>query len=216
MKHLPPRNYSIAEHIADAGYVDSELLVTSKTRYDVEIVGPVRPNSSWQAKIPGGYDISQFTVDWAAKTVTCPQGQKSTIWTPTIDNWGNPGIQVKFPRKGCRLCNFRAFCTRSQTAPRELRLRPQAEHQALQTIRQQQQTEAWKKRYNIRAGVEGTLSQGIRAFGLRQARYIGLPKVRLQHIFTAVAINVVRMVAWLNGVPHAKTRTSRFATLATA
>ncbi|BAY66605.1 hypothetical protein NIES22_67450 [Calothrix brevissima NIES-22] len=72
----------------------------------------------------------------------------------------------------------------------------------------------WKERYNTRAGVEGTLSQGINAFGLRQARYRNLPKVRLQHQITAVAINVVRMVSWLNGIPHATTRTSRFAALA--
>jgi len=63
-----------------------------------------------------------------------------------------------------------------------------------------------------RAGVEGTLSQGIQVMGLRQARYVGLVKVRLQHL-TAAALNVVRMVSWLHGVPHAKTRTSRFAAL---
>lgn len=57
-------------------------------------------------------------------------------------------------------------------------------------------------------------SLGIRAFGLRRTRYIGLPKARLQHIMTAVAMNVVRMVAWLRHIPHAKTRTSRFAALA--
>lgn len=65
-----------------------------------------------------------------------------------------------------------------------------------------------------RAGVEGTLSQGIGALGLRQARYIGLVKVQLQHLLTAVALNVVRMVSWLHGIPHAKTRISRFAALA--
>jgi len=95
-------------------------------------------------------------------------------------------------------------------------LRPQKEHQAIQAIRQQQNTEEWKERYNIRAGVEGTLSQGISAFGLRQARYRNLPKVRLQHIITAVGINVVRMVSWLNGISHATTRVSRFAALAVA
>lgn len=81
-------------------------------------------------------------------------------------------------------------------------------------MRQQQQTAVWKKLYDTRAGVEGTVSQGIRALGLRQARYIGLVKVRLQHLLSVVAINVVRMVAWLHGVPHAQTRTSRFAALA--
>jgi len=54
----------------------------------------------------------------------------------------------------------------------------------------------------------------IKVFGLRQARYRGLPKVRLQHQITAIGINVVRIVSWLNGIPHAVTRISRFAALA--
>jgi len=52
--------------------------------------------------------------------------------------------------------------------------------------------------------------------GFVVTRYIGLAKVRLQHLLTAVALNVVRMVAWLHGIPHAKTRISRFAALAPA
>ena len=66
----------------------------------------------------------------------------------------------------------------------------------------------------MRAGVEGTLSQGIRAFELRQARYIGLAKTRLQNVIIAVAINLVRAVAWLMEQPRAQTRQSRFASLA--
>ena len=80
-------------------------------------------------------------------------------------------------------------------------------------MRQAQLTKEWKSRYNVRAGIEGTLSQGIRVFGMRRTRYIGLAKTHLQHLLTAAAMNVVRLVNWLNGVPHAKTRTSRFAAL---
>jgi len=204
-----------SQHIVDAGYVDSNLIVTSRKQYQVDLVGPVRPNVSWQAKTPGSYDISQFSVNWKTKRVTCPQGKKSTKnWAPTQDKWGNAVINVRFPRKTCRLCPSRALCTRSLTEPRELTLRPKAQYQALQTVRQQQQTTDWKKLYDARAGVEGTLSQGIQVMGLRQARYVGLVKVRLQHLLTAVALNVVRMVTWLQGVPHAQTRRSRFAALA--
>ena len=75
-------------------------------------------------------------------------------------------------------------------------------------------TPAWLERYRRRAGVEGTLSQGIRAFGMRRSRYIGLAKTGLQEACTAVAINVSRVVRWLDGIPRAKTRVTRFATLA--
>ncbi len=142
-------------------------------------------------------------------------GKKSTKkWTPYQDKWGNQVIRVGFPRRTCQLCPSRSLCTRSDSEPRRLTLRPKKEHELLQSIRVQQETDEWKKIYDTRAGVEGTISQGVRAFSLRKARYTGLAKVQLQHILSAAAINVVRIVAWLQGMPHAKTRTSRFAALA--
>ena len=74
----------------------------------------------------------------------------------------------------------------------------------------------WQERYHVRAGVEGTLSQGVRAFGMRRSRSIGLAKTGLQQVCTAVALNVVRVVNWLNGVPRATTRVTRFVALAVA
>jgi transposase len=203
-----------AEHLLDTGYVDAEYVRHSQAAYGIEVVGPMHPDTSWQAQTPGAYDLSRFTVDWATHTVTCPQGKTNATWTLLRDVHGNPGIGVRFKRADCPACRARALCTRSQTTPRHLTLRPQALHEILQAQRQHQQTAAWQQRYHQRAGIEGTLSQGVRAFALRQARYGGLAKTRLQHILTAVAINVVRLVGWLGGVPHAKTRTSRFAALA--
>jgi transposase len=203
-----------SEHIVDAGYVDSSLVLTSRQRYGIELVGPMRPNGSWQAKIAGGYSLDQFKINWKTKRVTCPQGKKSKSWTPTQDAWGNAVVYIKFSRTDCRLCPCRASCTRRETEPRSLTIRPQAEHQALESYRQQQQTADWKTRYNRRAGIEGTLSQGVNAFGLRRSRYMSLAKTHLQHVLTGAAINVVRMVAWLQGQPHAKTQGSRFAALA--
>lgn len=80
--------------------------------------------------------------------------------------------------------------------------------------RKQQETKKWSKQYNQRAGVEGTISQGVRGLGLRKCRYVGLDKVHLQHILTATAMNAIRLFAWFEGVPLAKTRISSFAKLA--
>jgi len=60
---------------------------------------------------------------------------------------------------------------------------------------------------------DDTISQAVRAFGLRQCRYIGLAKTKLQHVVTVLAINIVRMDAWLTERPLAKTRRSAFASL---
>ena len=71
----------------------------------------------------------------------------------------------------------------------------------------------WRQQYARRAGIEGTLSQAVGRFGLRRCRYIGLGKTALQHTFTAIALNLARIDAWLTGKPVAKTRTSTFAAL---
>jgi len=68
--------------------------------------------------------------------------------------------------------------------------------------------------YRKRAGIEGTISQGVRRGTLRRSRYRGLEKTHLQEVATATAINIVRAVNFLNREIPAKTRVSRFARLA--
>ncbi len=80
--------------------------------------------------------------------------------------------------------------------------------------RQEQQTQEFHQQYAKRAGIEGTLSQGVRGMGLRRARYDGLHKIHLQHVLTAVAINLVRIDAVLTQTPRGKTRRPPFARLA--
>jgi transposase len=92
----------------------------------------------------------------------------------------------------------------------------QAQYEAAQAARAWVGSEEGKQQYKQRAGVEGTLSQGVRGFGLRCARYRGLKKTHLQQEATAAAMNMDRLVAWFDERPRAKTRTSRFAALAPA
>ena len=43
-------------------------------------------------------------------------------------------------------------------------------------------------RYGLRAGIEGTISEGLRGHAMRRARYRGQPKTLLQAIAIAAAI----------------------------
>ena len=61
-----------------------------------------------------------------------------------------------------------------------------------------------KEHYHVRAGIEGTLSQGVRAFGMRRSRYIGLAKTSLQQVCIAAAMNVARSSTGLKAC-HAPT-----------
>jgi IS5 family transposase len=76
------------------------------------------------------------------------------------------------------------------------------------------ESEEGRRLYGRRAGIEGTISQGVRSFGLRRARYRKLSKAHLQHVATASAINLSRLSDWLGVIPRAATRASQFARLA--
>jgi transposase len=171
------------------------------------------PDTSWLQHAGAGFDIGAFTIDWESRTARCPQGQTSTSWTAFRTPQAGVAVRVGFDPATCRACPCRASCTRSKTAPRTLALLAQAQHEAVQARRQEQQTKAWRQAYAQRAGVEGLLSQGVRAFGLRRSRYLGQAKLHLQHVLTALAINLVRLDAWLQGIAPAATRQSRFAAL---
>lgn len=200
------------EHLVDAGYTDAELLVTSQQQ-QITLIGPMRVNSSWQAKAGQGYDLPHFPIDWDRQRATCPEGKSSTKWRPGKDAFGNEIIQLQFSRSDCSPCAARSLCTRAKSSPRHIVLHPKEQHEALLQAREEAQSTTWLARYHVRAGIEGTLSQGIRAFGLRRTRYMGLAKTALQHANVAAAINVVRVTAWLAGTPRITTRTSRFASL---
>ena len=81
-------------------------------------------------------------------------------------------------------------------------------HDAQLTARAIQDTLDWQARYAVRAGVEGTIRQAVAVTGTRRARYRGLPKTRLEHVFSAVALNLIRLDAYRNGHPLDRTRTS--------
>ena len=123
-------------------------------------------------------------------------------------------VRIRFHAPACRACPVRPACTQATEAPRQLTVRPQAQHEAIQAARQRQETAAFTAPYAQRAGVEGTPSQAIRRCGLRQCRYVGHAKTHLQHVLTATALNLVRVAAGLEDTPRATTRRAAFAALA--
>ncbi len=202
-------------HLVDAGYMDSELLVDSRTNYGVALHGPVQVNRRWQANTPDAYQINDFTIDWDAKQVTCPNDKQSVYWSERRDKRnGNDLIYVLFAKNDCFACEQRARCNRSEKNPRAVAFKPKEKHEALQAARQAQQTSDWHAIYAKRSGIEGTLSQAIRAFGLRRSRYFGHAKTHFQHEAIAAAVNLTRLAAWFDHKPRETRRISRFARLA--
>lgn len=164
------------EHLVDSGYIDAELLVTSAQEHQIDLLGPVIVDPSWQAKESPDFTAAQFAIDWDAEQARCPQGKVSQQWTPGLDGEGNPSIHIGFHPKDCRACPCRAQCTRAKVGARGLTIRPREQHEAIQAARARQQTLEFKQQYAKRAGIEGTISQGVRRSDVRWACYIGLAK----------------------------------------
>jgi len=201
-------------HLVDSGYLDADNLVRGQQDHGGDLVGPPLGDTHWQARTAGAFDVDCFALDWEARRATCPQGHASGKWSETTDPLGNTVITTHFASAACRPCPCREQCTRSARGPRRLTLRPQAQHLALRAARRREATPEFKAQYAARAGMEGTISQGVHTFALREARYLGLAKTHLQHLLTGTAMNFVRLSAWFAERPRAATRPSRLACLA--
>ncbi len=203
-----------AEPFVDAADGDAALLVGSRRDHGVSLEGPVRGVSTWQTRAGQGYDLPPFAINWEREQVTCPQGKTSVSWRRERVAGGEARICAQFSRSDCKPCAARALCAPATAARRSVHFHLREEYEALNAARARMSDPAWQERYHRRAGVEGTLSQGVRAFGMRRSRYVGLAKTALQQVCIAVGMNVSRVVHWLDGLPRAKTRVTRFAALA--
>jgi len=192
------------------------VLVDSPQRFGVTIIGPVADDPSWQARLDDGLTKADFGVDWERRVATCPAGNESVSWLPAARPDEGMAFEVRFGRRDCTPCPLRPRCTRAKREPRIIWLQARERFEALQGARKQQKTAAFRESYAARAWIEGTHAQAISRCGLRQCRYVGLAKTRLQHIITATAINLVRVAEWFAGTPVARTRLSRFAALQAA
>lgn len=212
-QQLETRGLAPAEHLVDAGYVCAENLRTSQ-QAAIDLVGPTPPEPGWRAKAKEGFAGSCFMLDWEAEQATCPQGQVSRTWQARADHAGRPSVAIRFDQATCAACPERTPCMGTAKGPRSLLVHERALYDVLHAARTRQQTEAFKVVYADRAGIEGSISQGVRVSDLRQSRYIGYLKTRLMHFLVAAALNFMRVAAWLAEIPQARTRTSAFARLA--
>jgi transposase len=193
------------QHLVDSGYMTVANLVEAQSSSGVDLLGPTLKTHWYQAET--GYDLTHFSIDWQAKTVTCPQGRISSSWTE-VEDAGKSLIKVKFSQSDCKVCPSQPLCT--GTKRRTMTLHPKERMLALLAARKREDTEAFKDTYRHRAGIEGIHSQGVRTLGLRRSRYIGLPKTHLGHVAIAAAINILQLTSFLWGEVPEQTRVSPF------
>ena len=214
---LAAKGLAPSQHLADTAYMGADPIVIARELYGIDLIGPQHAGQGRRGRADDAFDIADFVVDWDNRAVRCPEGKRSAGWAVYSSagrTGGRPVVHARFHAADCRDCPSRARCTRSRARGRIVTFYPRREHEALVAAREREHTAEFRRLYAQRRGIEGTISQGVRAFGLRRARYRGLAKTALQHVATAAAINLDRLAAWIAKRPLAPTRVSRFAVLA--
>ena len=208
---LAGRDLAPGRHYLDSGYLSAAVVVAALATWGVALIGPLLADTSAQARAGHGYARADFAVDYDSETVTCPQGRTSSSWTPCTQR-GQAAAVATFSVSDCGPCPARAQCTTSGKKRRQLTVLPRDLAEAQAAARAAENTIAFRADYARRAGVEGTMHQAA-SHGARRARYRGLPKTRLDHVFMACAVNLLRLEAFWTGTPLDRQRTSHLARL---
>jgi len=145
----------------------AELFLAARDDHGITLLGPVGADTTQAQRDDGKEPLlpqGAFRIDWDARTVACPQGATSISWSDQRKPSGTPVVRVHFALADCDPCPLRSRCTRASHGRwgRSLTLLSREQHEVLARQRAEQQTPEWKARYNIRAGVEGTISQAVR------------------------------------------------------
>lgn len=212
---LQRRGVLPAEHYLDSGYASAAQVADAWKQFQVTMVTPLLADVSRQTRENRGYRREDFTVDWDKRQVTCPQGAVSQYWHPCTRR-GDAMIAVRFAPTDCDPCPTRAQCTTGGSGKRygrQIALRPREVHELVHANRTAQQQKSWQAKYALRAGVEGTIHQAVQVTGAHRTRYRGLAKTHLEHVYSAVALNLIRLDAWWNGKPLDHQRTSHLSRL---
>lgn len=177
----------------DGSYVSSEALKDARDE-GRELRGPA-PASPDRGKV---FTVEAFDVHVEERYAVCPNRRRSSNCSRLQEqSTGKVVYRVEWSNTVCGACPLRAQCV---SAGQDHRTFVVGElHTLLQDRRRDMQTEAFKQDMHRRNGIEGTQSELVRGYGLRQARYRGFAKVRLQNYLIGAACNIRRLfrrLAW--------------------
>jgi transposase len=178
----------------DGAYVCSAALKEAREQ-GRELRGPA-PASPDRGKV---FTVESFDVHVEERYARCPNGQRSSNCSRLEEqSTGKVAYRIEWSDTVCGACPLRAQCVSAGQVHRTFVVGEL--HSLLQARRREMQTEAFKKEMHRRNGIEGTQSELVRGYGLRQARYRGFAKVRLQNYLIGAACNIRRLyrrIAWL-------------------
>ncbi|MEV6765043.1 transposase [Streptomyces sp. NPDC051105] len=193
---LARRGLLPAEHLVDAGYTSLPHLEEAAREHQVTVSGPLRSNATRQHRQNEGFARDDFHIDYDNQQVTCPRGQVSAGWHgpyPTSSPTAAPLIVARFTKSQCRPCPVRTRCTTTADSARTVGFPPRE----LRDLQLRVRTRATDAR--VEGPLRGPLGRGghgqrVRhGHGMRRCRYRGQPKAHIQHVLTAIAVNLERL-----------------------
>lgn len=171
----------------DGAYVSSEALLQAREEKR-ELRGPA-PASPDRGKV---FTVAAFDVRVEERYAVCPAGQRSSNCSRLEEkSTGKVEYRIEWTGAACGSCPSRQQCVSAGQQHRTILVG--ALHSLLQDRRREMQTTAFKQEMQRRNGIEGTQSEMVRGHGMRQARYRGKAKVRLQNWLIGTACNLRRL-----------------------
>jgi hypothetical protein len=198
VESLEERQIRPEELFADTTYGSGHNAFEAERR-GTELVSPIAGptpilrDTAEQEEVPY-FSAADFQIDATGGQATvCPAGHEAVEeyeWEHQPQR-----VEIYFARAACESCPWRARCpVKLDRRAGTYVLKANLVKVNIQERRKAEAAEEWRKRYSVRAGIEGTNSELKRAHGLGRLRVRGKPRVRLTVYFKALACNIKRMV----------------------
>ena len=169
----------------DAGYTSGGQIA----RFESEgrtLEGPVQPSPRKGKR----FSAEVFDVNLDTRKAICPAGQTNTQCS-RLEERGGGRISFRFEwSHACRGCALASQCYSKEQTHRTLTV--SEHHTELQSRRREMKTDSFKEKMYARNGIEGTISELVRAHGFRRSRYRGKSKTELQNFMIGAACNLKR------------------------
>jgi transposase len=189
-----------SELYTDGAYISGRAIQEAKEA-GWQLVGPAQPSAS-RVRLAKEYRIEAFDISITERKAVCPDGKTSTNCSKlTEEKSGKVAYRFEFGSQ-CHSCPHKAACVPSALPHRTILVG--AYHEELQQRRRDQQSEEFQLRMHQRNAIEGTISELVRGYSLRRARYRGFIKVDLQNQLIATACNIKRWFRKLLGADFAR------------
>lgn len=173
---------------ADAGYVSAPALARAEEQ-GYELCGPVGapPHSASR------FGSDSFDVDLPNRRATCPAAKISSQCSRITETGRDQAyFYFEWATTDCAACPLAVRCLSRKRLQPFRTLQVAEGHMRVQARRRLCRTSDYQVRMRRRSGIEGTISELKRGYGIRRCRYRSLAKTDLQMQFAGAACNLRR------------------------